>query len=162
MKVCIYLLQLHLCDRKTVRPRYQEKSLMNKRRFIVFIICILFSQLAAGCSMWDRKNKDLPEARRVKVIVFPVRWLSVESVNCRQEYEDLELSGTLKNVSPIPLLNVRVRVDVFLANETKERFVVSIPESPLEPAFSSEFKLSTTVDQPVSHVELHSIWKTSP
>ena len=134
---------------------------MNLPRLAPLVAALLIVQLAQACTTWDKGEELLPN-RKVKVVVFPVRWLKLTDVICNQEQEIMELSGSLRNVSPTPLANVRIQADVFLAGEeAKQRFIIPLSPSRLLPSQSVDFVLSGTVDRPIAHVELHGFWDDS-
>jgi hypothetical protein len=137
---------------------------MNSQRLLLFILLLLIVQLAAACALWDRKNEDLPEDRRVRVVVFPVRVLELDDVTCTQKFESLEIAGTVKNISPISLLNVRIQAEVFLAgdDEPREEYLIEGAPSPLYPGMSADFVYTEIVERPVAYVELHMLWGDAP
>lgn len=130
------------------------------RRLGLLILLLALVHVVMACSLWDRKNKDLPEKRKVKTVVFPVRVLKFENLTCTQQFENLEFSGTVINISPISLLNLRIQVEVFMAGEDdpRERFFITGAPSPFLPDTSADFTFSETVDKPVASVELHAFW----
>jgi hypothetical protein len=117
-------------------------------------------QLSVACALWDRKNEDLPEDRKVKVIIFPVRVLEFEDVTCTQKLENISISGTVNNISPVPLVNLRIEMEVFLAgdDEPRETFLITGAPSPFEPDMATDFHYSEFVERPVAFVQLHAYW----
>jgi hypothetical protein len=136
---------------------------MNMRTTAMLTACLLLVQIVAACSIWDRKDKDLPENRNVKVVIFPVRVLTIEDVVCTQEFENLRISGTANNISPIALLNLRIRMEVFMAgdDEPRKEFFITGAPSPFHPGTWADFEFSEIVDRPVAYVELHPFWGDS-
>ena len=133
---------------------------MNARRIAIPTIGLLIVLLVAGCALFNRRNENLPEGRRVKVVVFPVRPLAFANVSCRQEFENMELSASLKNISYSQLSNVNMRADVFFAGDaTREKFLLPAASSLLQPGESSDFLLTAEVRYPVAYVELHALWE---
>ncbi len=132
----------------------------NARRFGLLMFLLAIVCVVMACSLWDRKNKDLPENRKVKTVVFPVRVLTFENLTCMQESDKLTLSGTVINISPISLTDLRIQVEVFMAgdDEPREKFFITGAPSPFPPESSANFAFSETVDRPVAHVELHAFW----
>jgi hypothetical protein len=127
---------------------------------VIPIFCLLVLQLSVACALWDRKNEDLPEDREVKVIIFPVRVLEFEDVTCTQKLENISISGTVSNISPIPLVNLRIEMEVFLAgdDEPRETFLITGAPSPFEPDMTTDFHYSEIVERPVAFVQLHAYW----
>ena len=136
---------------------------MNMRKTAIFAICLLIAQSVVACSMWDRKNEDLPENRKVKTVIFPVRVLTFEDVVCTQELENLHISGTVNNISPIALTNLRIQMEVFMSgdDDPRKKFFITGAPSPFNPGTSTEFTFSEIVDRPVAYVELHPFWGDS-
>lgn len=120
---------------------------------------VLTAQFVFGCALFNWRNEDLPAGRNVKTIVFPVRLLKYSKISCTQEYENVELSGTLINGSPYTLPNVGVQTTIFFAGETPTReFILSTTPSTLLPSDTATFTLTAIVDDPVARVELHAVW----
>jgi hypothetical protein len=120
---------------------------------------LLLAQVYAGCSTTD---ENLPAARRVKVIPFPVQALQFREVLCTQEYEKLTLSGSVKNVSLAPVTKMQIRAEVFYAGQPRsERFSLPVQPPLLQPNESGTFELNGEVSQPISLVELHAYWKSA-
>jgi len=119
---------------------------------------LIGAQFLFGCAMFDRKNDDLPEARRVRTIVFPVRHFKYNAINCRQEYENLDLSGSMTNVSPYTLSNVRVYSKIFFAGNASSRILVLATSPPtVLPGEQASFYFNETVEDPVASVEIHTL-----
>ncbi len=131
---------------------------MKRLGIALFIAALVTSHLVAGCATSDEKE-DLP-ARRVKTVTFPVRPLEFKDLSCRQEKEQLNLSGSLKNISFSPVSNVRVRAEVVFAGDLLGQ-PITVPVSPslLQPGESGTFSLVGTVTHPISHIELHAQWE---
>jgi hypothetical protein len=124
----------------------------------LFIAALVLAYLVAGCATSD-EEENLP-ARRVKTVTFPVRPLEFNDVSCRQEKEQFNLSGSLKNISFSPLSNVQVRAEVIFAGDLLGQ-PLSLPLNPplLPPGQSGTFSLVGTVSRPISHIELHAQWE---
>lgn len=132
---------------------------MTVRRFVVALIVFLLAQFSVGCSTTD---ENLPAARRVKVIPFPVRALQFREVYCTQEYEKLTLSGAVKNVSLAAVTNIQIRAEVFYAGQPRsERFSLQVWPPLLQPNESGTFELNGKVSHPISLIELHATWKSA-
>jgi hypothetical protein len=132
-----------------------------RRKTWILLVVLIASSLLIGCP-WRNRKGELPTGRRAKVVVFPVRHLKFENLRCEQELEQLELSGSLQNVSPYPLSNVRLRIDIFFAGDPAkadiETLVLQIERSPLEPSEWAHFSVSETVKHPVAHAEIRAFW----
>ena len=137
--------------------------MLNMRRLGLLMVLLALVHVVMACALWDRKNEDLPENRKVKAVVFPVRVLTFENLTCTQEFENLTISGTVLNISPISLKNLRIQVEVFMAgdDEPREKFFITGAPSPFLPDTSADFTFSETVDRPVAYVELHAFWGDS-
>ncbi|UCD58311.1 MAG: hypothetical protein JSV16_04130 [Candidatus Hydrogenedentota bacterium] len=132
---------------------------MSARRTAILALTFLAAQLVAGCALTEEKEA-LPASRKVRVVTFPVSTLKFASVSCTQKFEQMELSGSLKNVSLSPLSNVRLRVEIFFGSElSSEKFDIPLNPPLLQPGQSGDFLLSGTVHHPISHVELHARWE---
>jgi len=136
---------------------------MNMRKTAILAICLLIAQSAVACSTWDRKDENLPENRSVKTVIFPVLVLTFEDVVCTQEFENLRISGTVNNISPIALLDLRIQMEVFMAgdDDPRKKFFITDAPSPFYPGTSADFAFAEIVDRPVAYVELHPFWGDS-
>lgn len=131
---------------------------MKRTAIALFAAALALAFLVAGCATWG-EEEDLP-ARRVKTITFPVRPLEFKDVTCRQEKEQLNLSGSLKNISFSPVSNVRVRAEVVFADDLLgQPFSLPVNPSLLQPGETGTFSLTGTVSRPISRVELHAEWE---
>ncbi len=120
---------------------------------------LLCAQFALGCNIFDRKDESLPAGRNVKVVLFPVRHLRYSGVACRQEYEDVQLSGTITNSSPYRLTDLRINVLIFFAGDIRtERIAIPTTPSSLLPSDSATFEMTSIVEDPVARIELHAAW----
>ena len=132
---------------------------MNARTAALVAFTILMAQLVCGCALFDSKNEDLPQQRRVRTVLFPVRHLEITNLDCTQEYENMKLSGSIRNVSPYALSNVRIQVVTFFAGEARStNYVITISPSPLWSGQAFPFSFETTVENPIALVELHPEW----
>ena len=132
---------------------------MKQRRLILLVAALLCVQFVLGCNPFDRRDESLPEGRSVKTIMFPVRHLRYSGVTCRQEYENVTLSGTVTNASPYTLTGLHVKVILFFAGEGKARKVaIGTMPSTLMPSDSATFEMTAEVEDPVARVELHPSW----
>jgi hypothetical protein len=132
---------------------------MKPRRLILLMATLLCVQFTLGCSLFDRKDKSLPAGRSVKVVVFPVRHVRYSGVSCRQEYEDITLSGTITNSSPYKLTGVHIEARLFFARGVAPRRVaVETAPSTLRPSDSATFEMNVEVENPVARIELHPTW----
>lgn len=131
---------------------------MNRLGIALFIAVLVMAHLVLGCATPD-EEENLP-ARRVKTVTFPVRPLEFRDVSCKQEHEQFNLSGSLKNISFSPLSNVHVRAEVVFAGDLLGQ-PLSLPVNPplLQPGESGTFSLVGTVSRPISHIELHAEWE---
>lgn len=135
-------------------------SLMNARKMATITMCLLIAQLFVGCALLDKEEEELQVDRRVKVVAFPVRPLEFVGYACHQKSYDMQLSGSLKNISPYLLSNVRVRAEVFFAESVpREQFILSADPAQLHPGQSARFSHSGTVQHPIAKVELHALWE---
>jgi len=126
----------------------------------ILLIVFLAAQFAGGCSMFDRSNEELPADRLVKTVEFPIRHLEYSEIDCRQKYENVELSGTLKNISPYQLARVGVEIKMFFSVEGSFEIVAIVAEPPkLFPGETADFSYETKVEYPVSHVEVHAVFE---
>ncbi len=133
---------------------------MKIRVAAAFILVPLMLQAAVGCALFDQTNEELPSGRVVKTVDFPIRHLKFSDISCRQEYEDVELSGTLRNASPYELSNVAVEVKMLFAGEVPfEIFIIPTDPPTLLPGGTGEFSLETEVEDPVALVELHVLFE---
>ena len=152
---------------------------MKTRRLFFLVATLLSAQLVFGCSMFD-KNDALPEGRNVKTVTFPVRHLKYADIKCRQEYENVELSGTITNSSPYELTDVGANIIIFFAeNEVPHKITglapltspfpsgstgkvrkISVPATPsvLLPSDTATFKMNAEVEEPVARIEIHGVW----
>jgi hypothetical protein len=109
--------------------------------------------------MFDWKDESLPEGRKVKTIMFPVRHLTSSDIESRQEYENVTLSGTISNASPYTLTGVRMDVILFFAGDVAARKIaIETLPSTLTPSDSATFELTEIVEDPVARIELHPVW----
>jgi hypothetical protein len=132
---------------------------MRPRRLILLIATLLCVQFVIGCNPFNRRDESLPAGRNVKVVVFPVRHLKYSGVTCRQEYEDVNLSGTMTNSSPYKLTGVHIEALIFFAGETATRRVaIATAPSTLRPSDSATFEMNALVEDPVARIELHPAW----
>ena len=87
---------------------------MNARTAALIAFAILMAQLVSGCAGTDTKNENLPQLRRVRTVLFPVRHLKIANVGCTQESENMNLSGSIRIKYPAPfdvgILRMRSRV----------------------------------------------------
>lgn len=129
--------------------------MIHMRRIVALAIALLGIQLVAGCALFE--DELLPN-RQARVLAFPVRGFEFERVSCRQEFEHYSLSGALRNISYSPVSDVQVRVELFLADQSAERFMIPVDPPLLQPSEAGEFSLEGKVEQPISHVDLHVHW----
>ncbi len=133
---------------------------MNLRATSIIVIVFLAVQFAGGCAMFDRPNEELPADRPVKTVEFPTRHLEYSEIDCRQKYEDVELSGTLKNISPYELARVGVEIKMFFSVEGSFEIAAIVADPPmLYPGETADFSYATEVEYPVSRVEVHAVFK---
>jgi hypothetical protein len=131
---------------------------MTLHRIRLLIVLLLGAQLLFGCALFDRKNEDLPEKRKVKTVVFPVRHFKYNAIDCRQEYEEVDLSGSMTNVSPYTLSNVRVYTKIFFAGNASTRMLILATDPPtILPGEEASFHFTETVEDPVASVEIHTL-----
>lgn len=155
---------------------------MKTRRLFFLVAALLSAQLVLGCSMFDTKDA-LPEGRNVKTITFPVRHLKYADIKCRQEYENVELSGTITNSSPYELTDVGANIIIFFAENAApdkitglkpltststpesrakvQKVSVSATPSVLLPSATATFKMNAEVEEPVARIEVHGVWTKS-
>jgi hypothetical protein len=155
---------------------------MKARRFFYLMATLLGAQLVFGCGTFGR-NEALPEGRNVKTVTFPVRHLKYTDIECRQEYEHVELSGTITNASPYRLIDVGANVIIFFAETIPPHKITGHPTFPIPstpssggavkeisvtatpsvllPADTATFEMSAEVDEPVARIEVHGVWTKS-
>lgn len=132
---------------------------MKPRRLLALAAALLSAYLVLGCDTFGMGKTLLPEGRNVKVVAFPVRHLRHSDTICRQEFENVELSGTVTNLSPYRLTNVRINIIIFFAGDIKaEKITVLTTPSSLLPADSATFEMISIVEDPVARIELHAAW----
>jgi hypothetical protein len=156
---------------------------MNTHRLLPFVTALLAIQIMVGCTMLGAHDESLPAGRNVKTVEFPVRHLTYSDIECRQEYERVELSGTITNASPYQLTDVGAKIIIFFAEgEAPKRISpfgtptpfssadspassrkVSVLATPSEisPHESTTFKMLTEVKKPVARIEIHGFWTKS-
>jgi hypothetical protein len=118
--------------------------------------------LIAGCALFDReeKKRELLPVRNVRVVPFPVRPLEFEDQLAKQEKDLLTISGSVRNVSYAPVVNVSIRAIVFLAEDQSiNTLLMPLLPSVIQPGEKTAFSVAGLVEQPVSHVELHIDWE---
>lgn len=155
---------------------------MKTRRLFFLAVILLSAQFVFGCSMFDT-NDALPEGRNVKTVTFPVRHLKYTDIECRQEYENVELSGTITNSSPYELTDVGADIIIFFAEAEVPRKItglrkypstpppdptgnvrkVSVAATPsvLLPSDTATFKMNAEVEEAVARIEVHGVWTQS-
>jgi hypothetical protein len=134
---------------------------MIRNRSIAFGLLVLLL-ISVGCAVFNReeKKKELLPVRNVKTVPFPVRPLEFGDLRARQEKDQFTVSGKVKNISYSPVVNVKVRAVILLAEDQSVR-TLTLPVLPtlLQPGESGEFSATGIVEQPVSEVELHPEWE---
>ena len=130
---------------------------MKLRATVILVMGLLAAQFVIGCAT---TNEDLPAGREVKTVDFPKRHVKFSDISCRQEYEQVNLSGTLTNVSPYELSYVVVEVKMLFAGEAPFAVFAILTDPPaLLPGDTAEFSLETEVEVPVAVVELHALFE---
>ena len=132
---------------------------MKPHRLLALVAALLSAHLVLGCDTFGKDKTLLPEGRNVKVVEFPVRHLRHSDTTCRQEFKNVELSGTVTNLSPYRLTNVRINVITFFAGDIKaEKITILTTPSSLLPSDSATFEMTSIVEDPVARIELHAAW----
>jgi len=133
---------------------------MKYRRWLLFLALLLVVQFLSGCSVFDRKNEELPENREVKHVIFPVKHFEYSEIECIQEYENVSVSGILTNVSPYTLTNVGVDVKILFAGDADPNmFTLPAIPSAVFPDETATFSIDVIVEDPAAIIELHAVWE---
>ena len=133
---------------------------MKLRAISILLIVFLAAQFAGGCAMFDRPDEELPADRPVKTVEFPIRHIEYSEIDCRQKYENVKLSGTLKNISPYELARVGVEIKMLFPVEGSFEIAAIVADPPmLFPGETADFSYETEVEYPVSHVEVHAVFE---
>jgi hypothetical protein len=162
--------------------RNGNRGMKRRRLFFLAVSVLLVIPIVLGCGTLFR-NKELPAGRNVKTVAFPVRHLKFTDVKCRQEYEFVELSGTITNMSSYKLTDVGIKITIFFAkglppheisgfapvdtpstsvlNENILKFSILAEPSVLFPRESAEIKMNAEVEETVAKIELHGMWTKS-